>query len=146
MPIYNRKYHIQDIKDLQHKNINVSWDYPNFPRHPVAAKKFEMRGINTIILHYNYWVDSKVVKGVCATFHIPCACPYCISNIDKDWLLYCAPSSQLRYAHVGNGYYSKIFEHFNDWIIMEFICKNKTQVYLYNINALILSGMSTNNA
>ena len=34
----NHYYHIQDIKDVQHKNINVTWDNRNFPRHPVDAE------------------------------------------------------------------------------------------------------------
>ena len=37
--ISNQSYHIQDIKDVQHKNINMSWDYWKFPRNPVAAEK-----------------------------------------------------------------------------------------------------------
>ena len=55
--LYNRHYHIQDIKDVQHKNVNMPWDYRKFPSHPVAAEKFEIRGRNTIILYYNYRVD-----------------------------------------------------------------------------------------
>ena len=37
---YNHNYHIQDIRDVQHKNINMSCDYWKFPSHPVAAQKF----------------------------------------------------------------------------------------------------------
>ena len=53
----NRHYHIQDMKDVQHVKINTTWDYQKFPIHPVAAEKFEMRGINTILSHYQYIVD-----------------------------------------------------------------------------------------
>ena len=38
----DRSYHVQDIQDMKHKNINMSWDYRKFSRHPVAAEKFEM--------------------------------------------------------------------------------------------------------
>ena len=54
--ISNRHYHIQDIKDVQHKNINMTWYYQKFLMHPFSAKKFEMRGINNIILYYHYRV------------------------------------------------------------------------------------------
>ena len=33
----NRQYHIQDIKNVQHKNLNVTWYYRKFTRNPVAA-------------------------------------------------------------------------------------------------------------
>ena len=33
----NFQYHIQEIKDVQHKNVNMTWDYRKFHRHPVAA-------------------------------------------------------------------------------------------------------------
>ena len=56
--MYNRHYHIKDIKYVQHKNINTTWDYWKFPWHPVAEEKFEMRERNTIILHYRYSVDT----------------------------------------------------------------------------------------
>ena len=54
----NRHYHIQDIKDSQHKNVNTTWDYRKFTSHPVAAEMFETRGRNTIISHYHYRVDT----------------------------------------------------------------------------------------
>ena len=75
----NRNYHIQYIKDVQHKNVNMTWDYCKFPRHPVATENFEMRGINTILLHYHYTVDPKLGKVVCLIHRIPCACPVCVA-------------------------------------------------------------------
>ena len=66
--ISNRHYHIQDIKYVQHKNINMTWDYHKFPRHPVAAEKFKMRGRNTIISPYHYKVYPLLGKGVCKFF------------------------------------------------------------------------------
>ena len=36
-------------KYVQHKNINMTRDYWKFPRHPVAAEKFELRRRNTIL-------------------------------------------------------------------------------------------------
>ena len=77
--IYNCRYHIQDIKNVQHKDININWDYWKFPWHPVAAEKFETRGRNTIIFNYHYRVYPKLGEGVCAIFRIPCACPACVA-------------------------------------------------------------------
>ena len=37
----NCHYHIQDIKYVQHKNINMTWDYRKFPRSPVSAESFK---------------------------------------------------------------------------------------------------------
>ena len=96
----NRNYHIQYIKYVQHKNLNTSWDYQNFPRHPVASEKFETRGINNILLHYHYRVDPELGKGVCDIFRITCACTSCVSKPDKDWLPTIPPPSQPRYSHV----------------------------------------------
>ena len=92
---------------MQHKNINTTWDYRKFPRHPVAAEKFETRGINNIVLHYHYRVDTELGKFVCAIRRIPCACPACDYQLDKYWLPTIPPLSQPRYAHVENCYYKK---------------------------------------
>ena len=69
----------------------MALDYWKFPRHPVAAEKFKMRGRNTIILHYNYRVDPGLCKGVCVIFRIPCACTACVDQVDKYWLPTIAP-------------------------------------------------------
>ena len=34
----NHHYHIQDVKYVQHKNINMTWDFWRFPRNPVAEE------------------------------------------------------------------------------------------------------------
>ena len=41
-------YHIQDIKDVQHKNFSMSWDYSNFSCHLVADESYKIIGNNTI--------------------------------------------------------------------------------------------------
>ena len=120
----NRHYHIQDIKYVKNKNVNMTWDYWNFPRHQVAAKKFEIRGRNTILLHYHYRVDPELGKYVCENFRILCACKSCVAQIDKYWLPTIATSSQPRYDRVENCYHKKL-EHKNDWIIMKLL-DNKT--------------------
>ena len=86
----------------------MSWGYYRFPRHPVAAEKFEMRGRNNIILHYHYRIDPKLGKGVCVICQIPCACPASVAQVDKYWLQNYDPSYQLRYARVDNFHYNKI--------------------------------------
>ena len=87
---------------MQHKNVNTTWDYWKFPRHPVAAEKLEARGRNTILSHYNYRVDPKLGKGVCMIRRIPCEFPTCVAQLDKYWLPTIYPSSQLRYAWIEN--------------------------------------------
>ena len=84
--IYNRNYQIQDIKDVQQKNINKTWYYWKFPMHPVAAEKLETRGINTILSHYRYRVDPKLGNFVCAVFLLPCECTAYIYQLYKYWL------------------------------------------------------------
>ena len=81
---HNLHYHIQYIKDVQHKNINMTWDR-KLPRHPVAAEMFEMMGRNTILLHYHYRVDPELGKVFCVIRRISCACPYFVPQLDKDW-------------------------------------------------------------
>ena len=83
--ISNRRYYIQDIKYVKHKNINMTWYYQNFPRHPVAAEKLKIIGINTIPFHYNYRVDPEIGKGVCEIHRIPCALPACVYQLDIYW-------------------------------------------------------------
>ena len=78
----------------------MTWDYRKVPRHEVATEKFETRVRNTILLHYHYRDDPELGKGVCKICGIKCACPTCLSKLDKDWLPTITPSSQPRYAHV----------------------------------------------
>ena len=37
----NLNYHIQDIKYVQHKNVNMYWDYCKFPRHPISKERLK---------------------------------------------------------------------------------------------------------
>ena len=85
----------------------MTWDYQKFPRHPVSAEMFGMRGRNTIFLNYNYRVDLEPGKGVCAIFWIPCACPSFVDQLDKYWLPTIPPSYQPKYDNVENCYYKK---------------------------------------
>ena len=83
----------------------MTWDYRNFPRHPVAAEKLEIIGINTTPLNYHYSCDPELGRGVCVILQIPCAFPVCIAQLDKYFLPTISPSSQLRYSLVENCYY-----------------------------------------
>ena len=78
----NRNCHIQDIKYVKYKNIDMNGDYWKFPRHLVAAQNFETRGINTIIFHYHFMVDPEVGKCVCDICRILCACPACVAELE----------------------------------------------------------------
>ena len=124
----------------------MTWDYQKFPRHPVAANKFEIRVRNNIILNHHYRFDPELSKGVCDIFRIPCACTYCVAQLDRYWLPTIPPPSQKRYSHVEICSYKKIFEHYNAWIIMKFLDNKTPQVESDNIHALILMVVSTNKA
>ena len=66
----------------------MSWDCWKFPRHPVAAEIMKLRGRNTILLYYNYRVDTKLGKYVCVINMFPCACILFVAQLDK----YCLPT------------------------------------------------------
>ena len=104
----HRCYYIQDIKHVQHKNVNMTWGFQKFPRHPVGAGKFEMRGRNSIVLHYHYSIYPELGKCVCNILWVLCSFTSCVYQLDKDWLTNIPPSFQPRYAHVENCYYNKI--------------------------------------
>ena len=140
----NRRCHTQEIKYVQRKNVNMTWYYKKFPRHPVTAENFKMRVRNTILLHYHYRVDPEVGKSVCAIHRVPFACTACVAQLDKYLLPNIAKSPQPRYARVETFYYNKILEHYNYWIIMEFLENKTPQVDFYNIHALIISVISNN--
>ena len=103
----------------------MTWDHWKFPRHPVAAEKLEMRGINTIILNYHSRVDPELGK--------------CVVQLDKYWLTNIDPSYQPMYDRADKFYYNKIPEYYNDWIIMLFLDNKTPQVNFDNIHALILA-------
>ena len=103
----------------------MSFDCRKFPRHPVAADHFEMRGRSTINLYYYYRVNPKLSKGVCAIFRIPFSYPDFSDQLDKCCLTNWSPSSQPSCAFYEKYYYNKIIEN---WIIMEFLCSNTSQI------------------
>ena len=89
-----------------------------------------MKVINTVLPHYHYRVYTKLGKGVCDILRIPCACPVCVSQLDKYLFPSCSTSFQPRYPHVDCFYYNKVLEHCNYWIIMEFLGNKKPQMIL----------------
>ena len=117
----------------------MTWDHWKFPRHPVAAEKLEMRGINTIILNYHSRVDPELGKCVYVIFRVLCACTACVVQLDKYWLTNIDPSYQPMYDRADKFYYNKIPEYYNDWIIMLFLDNKTPQVNFDNIHALILA-------
>ena len=60
----NNNYIIQDIKYVQHKSVNMSWDYSKFSCHPVADERFKMIVRNIIDSNCLYRVDPNLGKGV----------------------------------------------------------------------------------
>ena len=101
-----------------------------------------MRVINNIILNHHYRVDPELGKCVCEIIRIIFTCTDCVAQLDKYLLSIIDPSSQRRYVSVENLYYNKIHEHYNDWIIMEFLDNKTPQVDFYNIYALIIAVIS----
>ena len=65
------------MKYVQYTNFNIPWYYRKFPRRPFSDEKYKKRGINTILLYYNYRVDPKLGKGVCVIHQITYAA--CVS-------------------------------------------------------------------
>ena len=55
---------------MQHKNINMNWDYQKFSRHPVAAEKFKMRGRNNNLLYSYYRLDAELGTNTFTKFWI----------------------------------------------------------------------------
>ena len=49
----------------------MSWDYGNFPRHPVGAEKFKMIGRSTILSLNHYRVDPELGQVICEIFRVP---------------------------------------------------------------------------
>ena len=58
-----RNYHIQEIKKVQHKNINMYWDYMKFTHHPVADEWYKMRESNITTSNHHYRVDQRLEKA-----------------------------------------------------------------------------------
>ena len=79
--------------------------------------------------------------SVCDIFRIPCACPYCVAQLDKYWLPNCALSYQPRYDHVENFECNKLLELLNGWITVEFLYNKTPTKELGNTNALLLAGI-----
>ena len=52
------------------KIVNVFWYYRKFPKHQVAAEKFEIIGRNNILSRYNYRVYTILGEGICDIFWI----------------------------------------------------------------------------
>ena len=59
---FNRNYHIQDKKYVQHENDNMPWDYQKFTSRPFGAKNYKLE--EEILLFHNIitWLIQNLVK------------------------------------------------------------------------------------
>ena len=68
---------------MQQKNVNMSWDYSDFPHHPIEPDQNKFRVRDTFISHNIYRVYPKLGNGFYLILMIPFTCPACIYKIEK---------------------------------------------------------------
>ena len=92
--------------------------------------------------HYHLRFDQKLGNGICAIFHILCACIAFTSMLEKPWLSGISSDEQERYKPVTTCTYWPLLGYFNNWNIIQFSQKSPPsdafnemhQVFIYVIS------------
>ena len=61
-------------------------DTNQFPSLPFYGLHSNPRGARELGKHYNICFGPNIGHGICATFHIPCACVACTLMLDQPWI------------------------------------------------------------
>ena len=84
--------------------------------------------------------------GVCAIFHIPCACVACTSMTEKPWISGISSYKQECYKPVTKCTYWSILGYFNNWNIIGLSPKSTSSDTFGEINQIVLDRISDNMA
>ena len=81
-----RKYHVQDNSDVELKDVKMYCNTNKFPELSFCGPHSKPHGARALSKHYHLCFNPKLVMGICAIRHIPCACVACTSMIYKPWI------------------------------------------------------------
>ena len=82
----DRHYHGQDNADVELKDVKIYCSTNQFPELSFYVPRSKPHGARGMSKHYHLRFDPKLVIGVCAIIHIPCACVACTSMLEKSWI------------------------------------------------------------
>ena len=88
-----RKYHVQDNADIEHKDVKMYCNTNQFPELSFCNPYSKPHGARGLSNHYHLRFDPKLGMGVCEILRIKCACVACTPMLDKPWI-YGIPSDK----------------------------------------------------
>ena len=83
---------------------------------------------------------------MCAIIRIPCACVLCTSMLERPWISGIPSNKQSRYQPVTSCTYWPVLGSYKNWNIIELTQKPTPFEAFYEINQVVLDGISDNMA
>ena len=110
----DKKYHVQDNADVEHKYVKMYCNTNQFPELSFCGLYYKPHGARGLSKHYHFSFDPKIGMGICEIHRIPCAYVACTPMLDKPWIYGIPSDKQERYKNVTNSTYWP----FNNWNII----------------------------
>ena len=110
----DREYHVQDNADVSHKDVKMYCESNQFPELLFFGTHPKPRGARGLSKHYNLSFDTKLGHGICAIFHIPCACVAFTSMLGKPWIYDIPSKEKSHYQPVTNYTYWQVLGSYSN--------------------------------
>ena len=137
-----REYYVQDNADVALKDVKMYCDKNQFPALSFIGPHPNPHGERGLIKHYHVRFDPKLGHGICAIFHIPCACVACTSMIDQPWTSGIRLKKQAHYQPVTDCTYWLVLGLYNNWNIINLTLKSTPFEAFDGINQVFPDGIS----
>ena len=142
----DRQYHVQDIADVSHQDVKIFCNANQFPASPFCGPHSKPHYARGPSKHYHLRFDPKLGNGVCAIFHIICACVACTSILDKPWIYGIPSNKKEHYKPVTKCNFWLVLGPFKNWNII-LLSHNSTPYDAFDeIHQVVLDGISDNMA
>ena len=126
--------------------MKIYCDTNQFPTLTFCGSYPKPHGSRGLGKHYHLRFDPNIGHGICKICRIPCACVACTSMLDKPWISGIHSTRQARYQPVTNCTYWPVLGPYNTWNIIELTQKQIPYEEFYEINKVVLDGISENMA
>ena len=142
----DRKYHVKDNADVEHKYVKMYCNTNQFPALSFCGPHSKHHGARGLGKNYTLRFDTKIGNDVCAISRTPCACFACTSIIDKTWISSIPSNKQERYKSVTKCTYFPVLGSFKNWNTIQLSHKSTPFDTIDEIHQVAIDGISNNMA
>ena len=81
-----REYHVKNDASVAHKDMKIFCNTNQFTSFPFCGPHTKPHDVRGLSKNRHMRFDTKLGHGICAIYHIPCACATYTSMLDKPWI------------------------------------------------------------